>query len=144
MNVNPFLGTWTITTTTGPLTQPGAPLASRCCIEIGTGAASPPSLSKNYEVQVGFVLLDESGEVIFPTEGERLLTLVDHQLRWTGPYEGQELNINIALARVYRGDEDDKGVYPYLFGSTVYGDPDQVGIWGASGTSGGGTLKTSS
>jgi hypothetical protein len=147
MNVKPFIGKWFITTTTGPLTQPGEPLASRRLLVIGTGehGDSLPSFSEDYEVQVGFALLNESGEVLLPKDGpEPLLTLVDHQLRWHGPYEGQELNINIALAEVFREDESDRGRHYYLFGSSVYGDPDQVGIWGASGTPGGGTPKEDS
>ena len=146
MNINLFVGTWNITDTTGPLSQPGQPLASRSTLVIGTGTygASSPSLNEQGEVQVGFALLSSTDEVLLPKNGEPLsLKLVGNQLRWHGTYEDQELNINIALAEVFREGETAPVSY-YLFGSTVYGDPDQVGIWGASGTSGGGTLKTSS
>jgi hypothetical protein len=142
MNVGSFIGHWPVNFTTGPLSQPGEKLANLNAIEIGTGhnGARCPHLSQDYEVKVGFALLNSSGEVIFASgdDLESLLTLDDHQLRWHGLYEGQELNINIALAEIFRQDEDDRGLHPYLFGCTVYGDPDQVGVWGASGAPGGG------
>jgi hypothetical protein len=138
MNIKLFVGTWNITATTGPLSQPGEPLASRSSLVIGTDTygASSPSFSEQGEVQVGFALLSSTDEVLLPKNGEPLyLKLEGNQLRWHGPYEDQELNINIALAEVFRKGETEP-VSSYLFGSTVYGDPDQVGIWGASGTGG--------
>ena len=140
MNVGSFIGSWPINFTTGPLSKRGEPLAHLSTIEIGTGhkGARRPHLNECFEVKVGFALLDERGKVIFSSGDDpgRLLTLADHQLRWHGPYEGEELNINIALAEVFRQDEIDHGFHPYLFGCTVYGDPDQVGVWGASGSTG--------
>jgi hypothetical protein len=141
MNIDSFMGIWPINFATGPLTQPGKALQDVGSIEIGTGdnGASAPFLSDmDYEVKVGFALLDTSGGVIFTSDSGPLLSLVGEQLRWHGLYEDQELNINIALAEVFRKDSEDRGGHPYLFGCTVYGDPDQVGVWGGSGTPGGG------
>jgi hypothetical protein len=140
MNIKLFIDTWNITATTGPLSQPGQPLASRSSLVIGTDTygASSPSFNEQGEVQVGFALLSSTGEVLLPKDGEPIyLTLVGNQLRWHGSYENQELNINVALAEIFRNDNNGgPSVSYYLFGSTVYGDPDQVGIWGASGTGG--------
>lgn len=140
MNVGNFIGNWSINFTTGPLSQPGEKLADFGSIEIGTGkhGAAPPSFSRDYAVQVGFALLDTAGGVIFAGGPEHQLTLVEHQLEWHGLYREQELNINIALAEIFRTDQEDRGLNPFLFGCTVYGDPDQVGVWGASGAPGGG------
>ncbi|HYX23214.1 MAG TPA: hypothetical protein VFC23_03605 [Thermoanaerobaculia bacterium] len=143
MNVGSFIGNWPVNFATGPLTQLGQPLAALSSVEIGTGrnGAQPPTFGDGYEVQVGFAMLDSSGGLIFAGTPDRLLSLVGEQLRWHGLYEGQELNVNIALAEIFRQDAEDRGGHPYLFGCTVYGDPDQVGVWGASGTPGGGTPK---
>ncbi len=147
MNIKSFLGVWPINFATGPLTQPGKSLQDVGSIEIGTdhhGASLPILSDTDYVVKVGFALLDIRGDVIFSSASGPLLSLVGEQLRWHGPYqepEGlcKELNINIALAEVYRDkDPEGSGTYYYLFGSTVYGDPDQVGVWGGSGTPGGG------
>ncbi len=105
MNIHLFVGTWNITDTTGPLSQPGQPLASRSTLVIGTDTygASSPGLKENGEVQVGFALLSSTDEVLLPTNGVPIwLTLVGNQLRWHGVYEDQELNINIALAEIFR------------------------------------------
>ncbi len=139
MTINSFMGVWPINFTTGPLSQPGNVLENLGSIEIGTGGngAMAPFLSdEDYQVKVGFALLDKLGGVIFSTDSGPVLSLVGEQLRWHGPYEGQELNINIALAEIFRGDAEDRGLHPYVFGCTVYGDPDQVGVWGASGSGG--------
>jgi hypothetical protein len=147
MNINSFLGVWPINFATGPLTQPGKALQNVGSIEIGTGnhgAALPLLSDTDYMIKVGFALLDTSGGVIFSSDSGPLLSLVGEQLRWHGLYGDpdlkvqQELNINIALAEIFRGEEVDRGSYPYLFGCTVFGDPDQVGVWGGSGTPGGG------
>ena len=142
MNISSFMGVWPINFATGPLAQPGKALENLGSIEIGTGgndASAPFLCDTDYVVKIGFALLDTSGGVIFSSASGPLLSLVGEQLRWHGPYGEPplELNINIALAEVYRDHPIDQGFYPYLFGCTVYGDPDQVGVWGGSGTPGG-------
>ena len=143
MKISSFMGVWPINFATGPLTQPGKALQNLGAIEIGTGdkgASAPFLCDLDYEVKVGFALLDTSGGVIFSSDSGPLLSLVGEQLRWHGPYGKPplELNINIALAEVYRDHDIDRGFYSYLFGCTVYGDPDQVGVWGGSGMGGSG------
>ncbi|HSS48224.1 MAG TPA: hypothetical protein VLX28_04700, partial [Thermoanaerobaculia bacterium] len=127
---------------TGPLTLPGKALENLHSIEIGTGrcgASAPFLCDSDYQIKIGFALLDTSGCVIFSSDSGPLLSLVGEQLRWHGPYEGRELNVDIALAEVSREHDIDRGIYLYLFGCTVYGDPDQVGVWGGTGLGGGGT-----
>jgi hypothetical protein len=144
MNISSFMGVWPINFATGPLTQPGKALENLGSIEIGIGdnGATAPFLSDmDYEVKIGFALLDTSGGVIFSSDSGPVLSLVGEQLRWHGLYEDQELNINIALAEIFRKDPEDRGGHPYLFGCTVYGDPDQVGVWGGTGMPGGGAPK---
>ncbi|MFY9823356.1 MAG: hypothetical protein WAM82_18385 [Thermoanaerobaculia bacterium] len=148
MNIQSFLGVWRINFATGPLSEPGKSLQDLAAIEIGTGnnGASLPFLcDSDYEIKVGFALLDSAGGVIFSSDSGALLTLTGEQLRWHGPYRDssglpKELNINIAVAEIFRDDAVDQGFYPYLFGCTVYGDPDQVGVWGGSGSAGGGNF----
>jgi len=143
MNVSSFIGTWPINFATGPLAQPGEVLENLHSIEIGTGrrgATVPFLCGTDYVVKVGFALLDTADGVIFSSDSGPLLSLIGEQLRWHGPYGDppKELNINIALAEVFRDHQIDLGFYPYVFGCTVYGDPDQVGVWGGNGTPGGG------
>jgi len=141
MKIDSFMGTWPINFATGPLTQPGKALENLQSIEIGTGengASAPFLCDSDYEVKIGFALLDSAGGVIFSSDSGPMLSLVGEQLRWHGPYKGQELNINIALAEIFRKDKEDRGRHLYVFGCTVYGDPDQVGVWGGTGMGGGG------
>src|SRR4051812_46679497 len=108
MNVSSFVGTWPVNFATGPLSQPGEVLENLASIEIGTerrGAKAPFLCSTDYVIQVGFALLDAEGEVIFSSsDSGPFLSLIGEQLRWHGPYGDppKELNINIALAQVFR------------------------------------------
>src|SRR4029077_18746141 len=99
MNIGSFTGVWSIKFATGPLTVTGGALANLGSIEIGTdtnGASKPACSGDNYEVQVGFALLDQWGGVIFSSsDSGPLLSLVGEQLQWHGLYgtPKQELNI---------------------------------------------------
>ena len=60
-----------------------------------------------------------------------VLRLTGDQLRWTGYYQRQPTYIYISAAvTLVPGGK----TYTHLFGSTTYGDPDQVAVWGGSGT----------
>jgi hypothetical protein len=114
---------------------------------IGTGSGwgdSPPFLTAEYAVCVGFAVLSQDAEgnftvVELSTESGSghqplVLRLTGDQLRWKGYYrapdeEPQPLYIYISTAETWVPDGRS---YTHLYGSTTYGDPDQVGVWGAS------------
>jgi hypothetical protein len=108
-------------------------------IDIGTGGSagdSVPSFTGGYNVCVGFAVIDiEEHKVELSTEdheGEQPLyfMLIGNQLQWKGFYDQQPLWIYISLSETAF-----EGVtYPSVYGSTTWGDPDQVGIWGGNGT----------
>lgn len=133
-NVKNFSGLWWLSQVAGgnAIWAPGDQLA------IGTGqsGATVPYLTAEGDVCVGFAIRRRNGEGGFDTvfssedgQNQRLaLMLVDGVLRWSGSYAGQPLSIYVSLAdfKTVRGE-----TYLYLYGSTVYGDPEQVGVWGA-------------
>lgn len=133
-NVKNFSGLWWISQVGGGMEvwAPGYQLA------IGTGesGATVPFLSPEGDVCVGFAIRQPAGEGGFTTtlssaDGQNqnlALMLVDGVLRWTGSYQGEPLSIYVSLCerKTVRGE-----TYLFLYGSTVYGDPEQVGVWGA-------------
>ncbi|MFL6260605.1 MAG: hypothetical protein ACJ76Y_12895 [Thermoanaerobaculia bacterium] len=137
MNIHDFVGTWYIQYKSG---NPNTPLQNGWVLEIGTGklGAQEPFLSAEGVVCVGFSLIDPkdpSKPVVISTDGHEgnqpaVLHLTGEQLCWTGDYEQQPAYIYISAAQT----ETPAGSYVYLYGSTTYGDPDQVAVWGGSAT----------
>jgi len=137
MTINDFVGTWYIQYKSG---APNTPLQNGWILEIGTGAngAQEPFLSAEGAVCVGFALIDPqdaSQPVVMSTddpEGNQpaVLRLTGEQLRWAGYYNQQPAYIYISAAQTLTPD----GNYTNLFGATTYGDPEQVAVWGGSGT----------
>jgi hypothetical protein len=132
LTVSTFLGSWSVQWVSGrrPFLQAG------WTVLIGTGTKGDtlPSFSGEYAVCVGFTVLDAGGNVRLsttPQNGEEpqqpLVLLFDGaSLRWSGYYEQEPLNIYISLSTTKT-----TGVsYVSLYGSTTWGDPDQVGVWG--------------
>jgi hypothetical protein len=77
------------------------------------------------QILVGFTVFDVDGHVQHletEAQGPLLLQYTGETLRWTGQFAGQPLYIFVSLAEV----DSTKSIY----GATVYGDPDQVGVWG--------------
>jgi hypothetical protein len=135
-NIKNFCGLWWITQVASGsgLLAPGYQLA------IGTGesGATPPFLTPEGDVCAGFAIRQPTGEGSFATvlssddgqNQELALMLVDGVLRWSGSYDGKPLAIYVSLCErtTVRGE-----TYLFLYGSTVSGDPEQVGVWGAEG-----------
>lgn len=133
-NVKNFCGLWWLTqvASSADLWAPGYQLA------IGTGqsGATSPFLTSEGDVCVGFAIRQPTGAGAFTTvlssddgqNQELSLMLIDGVLRWSGSYQGKPLSIYISLCErgTVRGE-----VYLFLYGSTVFGDPEQVGVWGA-------------
>lgn len=138
MSISDFVGTWYIQYKSG---GPSTPLQNGWILEIGTGrlGASEPFVSAEGAVCVGFALIDPndaSKPVVVATddhEGNQpaLLRLTGEQLRWKGYYNQQPAYIYISAAETLTPDNK---TYTHLYGSTTYGDPDQVAVWGGSGT----------
>ena len=108
-------------------------------IDIGTGGPagdSVPSFTGEYNVCVGFAVIDmEDHKVALSTEGHEgeqplYFVLVGNQLQWKGYYDQQPLWIYISLSETTL----EGNTYLSVYGSTTWGDPDQVGIWGGNGT----------
>jgi hypothetical protein len=140
MNINDFVGTWFIQHKSG---NPNTPLQNGWILEIGTGkyGAKKPFLSAEGAVCVGFALLETSTsppevKVIIATddhEGNQpaVLRLTGSQLRWKGYYNQQPAYIYISAAETVTPEGK---THINLYGSTTFGDPDQVAVWGGSGT----------
>ena len=140
MNIGNFVGSWRIQWRDG---VEGHGMEKDWTLMIGTDSEhgdTPPDLTAEYAVCVGFAILDENGVVklsTVPPDEETgqpqalLLRLTGEQLRWKGYYEGQPLYIYISAAEVWTPGG---ASYVHLYGSTIHGDPEQVAVWGGSGT----------
>lgn len=141
VNIGDFVGTWTVEWIDGRRNW----MSAGWQILIGTGSSQygdkEPYLTPEYVAAVGFAVLDGDGQVKLSTgnpPGNQPLALIfdGGQLRWAGSYEQEPLRIYISLSKVELLDGETVNLS--LYGSTVWGDPDQVGVWGGSGTGGGG------
>lgn len=139
MSINDFVGTWYIQYKSG---APDTPLQNGWILKIGTGefGAQEPFLSAEGAVCVGFALIDPKDPskpaVVISTddhEGDQpaVLRLTGEQLRWKGYYDQQPAYIYISAAETLTPGGQS---YVHLYGSTTFGDPDQVAVWGGSGT----------
>jgi hypothetical protein len=140
MEISTFIGQWYIQYTGG---VEGTFLQDGWILYLGTGSSygdQKPFLNEEYAVCVGFAVVDPSdpdNPVVQLSTGDPgnnqplVLRLTGEQLRWAGYYKGQPVYIYISAAEtVVPGVK----TYVHLFGSTTYGDPDQVAVWGGSGT----------
>jgi hypothetical protein len=137
MEISTFVGQWTIQYQGG---AEGTFLQNGWTLLIGTDSDfgdRKPFLTEEYAVCVGFALVDPQDpenpvQLSSDHDGPQplVLRLTGEQLRWVGYYGGQPLYIYISAAVTQvPGDK----TYTHLFGSTTYGDPDQVAVWGGSG-----------
>lgn len=141
MDIATFVGTWYIQHKSG---AEGTPLENGWILEIGTGrfGAQPPFLTEEYAVCVGFALIDPqdpTNPIVLSTDGHEgeqpaLLRLTGDQLRWKGYYNQQPTYIYIAAAVTLVPVGPVGENYVHLFGSTTFGDPEQMAVWGGSGT----------
>lgn len=144
MNIGNFIGHWSIHLAQG--VNGNTFVQDDWILFIGTGneklGDAPPKITGDYSVVVGFALVDPKdpdNPIKLSTEpsGEETgeqglwLRLTGDQLRWKGYYQGLPLYIYIAVAETWEPTAD-KTIH--LFGSTIWGDPDQVAVWGAGGT----------
>jgi hypothetical protein len=144
VSIGDFIGTWQVNWVDGvnPWFEQG------WLLMIGTGSDYgdlPPEFTGEYQVCVGFAVLgpepdqpDNLTEVEISTglnQDERhqalLLLLYGDTLRWKGYYQGKPLYIYISISETWTPGGDR---YLTLYGSTTYGDPEQVAVWGGSGT----------
>jgi hypothetical protein len=108
-------------------------------VALGTGqsGAKAPFLNAELQVVMGFSILSPNSDgtwtPVFSTQDQQQqpleLLFADGSLRWIGYYGGQPLRIYISACEANTpGGES----VISLYGSTVFGDPDQVGVWGAN------------
>ena len=86
-------------------------------------------ITLNEETYVPFTIFDAFGnpqDVEAEAEGPLQLTFNGETLTWCGTAEGQPLNVFVSLAEV-----EPKS---FIYGATVFGDPEQVGVWGGGAT----------
>lgn len=132
-----FIGEYGVTTSSeGSVLQPGM------TIHIGDDqfGAKAPVLTDGFFITVGFAILDQDGTPVLATgdgspDAVPLLLVYDEgTLQWKGFREGVVLRIYLALAQGAT-----LGGLPFkaLYGTTLSGDPEQVGVWGADGNPGG-------
>lgn len=138
MNIGSFIGRWTIQFASG---VSGTLLQDGWILQIGLGTElgdSKPFLTPDYRVCVGFALIDPEdpeSPIKISTEGYEgnqpaVLVLDGEQLRWNGFYEQRPSFIYISAAQT----ATPTGPSIHLYGSTTAGDPEQIAVWGGSGT----------
>ncbi|HEY9422868.1 MAG TPA: hypothetical protein VIW92_15760 [Thermoanaerobaculia bacterium] len=139
VSIGDFIGAWKVSWVDGqnPWFQPG------WILMMGTDSAYgdlAPSFNGEYQVCVGFAVVDQTqaNPVLISTGLEQeerpqalQLLLSGEQLRWKGYYGGVPLYIYISLSETWTPAGNR---YLTLYGSTTYGDPEQVAVWGGSGT----------
>lgn len=136
VSIGDFIGAWKVDWVSGadPWFQQG------WILMIGTDAYgdSKPSFTGEWQVCVGFAVLSQSDVIELSTEVDQpdrnqalKLLLYGDQLRWKGYYKGKPLYIYISVSETWTPGGTR---YITLYGSTTYGDPDQVAVWGGSGT----------
>ncbi|HEV2855069.1 MAG TPA: hypothetical protein VHC97_19910 [Thermoanaerobaculia bacterium] len=145
VNIGDFIGSWKINWATGP-----GNVLNDAVLLIGTGSGwgdAVPWLTGEYQTAVGFALV-EGGQLVHlvndsgtsiplsssaEQEGNQpLYFLYDgNQLRWTGFFNELPLRIFISAAEIQLADGDR---FLSLYGNTIYRDPDQIGVWGGTGT----------
>jgi hypothetical protein len=136
MNIGTFIGKWYIQFTGG-----AAWLEENWILMIGTDSGfgdKPPFFTDEFAACVGFAVLNLKDEspVQLSTEDHQghqplVLRLTGEQLRWKGYYKQRPLYIYIAAAETWTPTGEK---YTHVFGSTTYGDPEQMAVWGGSGT----------
>lgn len=138
VTVGDFIGSWRIGLSTGPAQK----ILNAGWILIGTNSEygdSPPALTGKYTISVGFAILDQDGNPLLSTRNQEdddanqplLFLLEGNDLRWQGYYKRQPLYIYVSAAELATPGG---GRYVSIYGNTIYGDPDQVGVWGGTGT----------
>jgi hypothetical protein len=148
MNIGNFIGSWYIYWRDG---VEGHGIQQDWTLLIGTGSDygdRKPFLSPDYEVCVGFAMLNQDGAVELstdppapgvplapgypeqPSEQDLALSLEGEQLCWRGEYQQVPLQIYVSAAQTLMAGAR-KSVH--LYGSSTYGDPEQVAVWGGSG-----------
>jgi hypothetical protein len=134
INVKDFVGDWYIWWVDGG----NSFLQKGWKIVLGTtqDGAKEPFLSPEYQVLLGFSILSPNGDgtwtPVFSSGDQQQqpleLLFADGTLRWAGYYGGKPLRIYISACEASTTVGDSSIA---LYGSTVVGDPDQVGVWGA-------------
>lgn len=141
VSIGDFRGSWQITGATGP----GSVLQDGGYILIGTGSGwgdSVPTLTpEGFQTVVGFALVQNGQRVLLSdvplaSEGHQgqqplLFLFQDGYLRWSGFYNQMPLRIFVSAADFAKADGTR---YVAIYGTTIQGDPEQVGVWGGSGS----------
>jgi hypothetical protein len=135
VNVKDFVGNWYVWWVAGE--ESFLHQGWRFVLGTGEDGATAPELTSEFQVVVGFVILGKDSEgtwtPVFSTQDQEQqplkLMFVDGALRWVGSYNGRPLRIYISACEAnVAGSQSSVALY----GSTVLGDPDQVGVWGAN------------
>ena len=135
--IGDFIGNYTIRHVSTQNPDPLLQVNGKFCIGTNEYGDTEPSLAGGGFIVVGFSILGSSGDVVFSTQDEQgtplQLALVESNLRWAGFYQGRPLRIYISEYKITSpGGIVTRGIYA----TNVYGDPEQVGIWGADDSSG--------
>ena len=131
VNVGDFVGSWKINWAPGPVQEK----LQAGWILIGTGSSygdSIPELNGDFAIQVGFAILGQDGAQVPIDENEPPVFLFDgNVLHWKGYFEREPLYIDVSAAEVVTPEGDR---YVSIYANTTQGDPDQVGVWGGTGS----------
>ena len=92
---------------------------------IGTGTHNDPILQN--DGTLGVTIWNQDGQKFPENNGVALFSYETGRLSFTGTYDGLPLSFVISL---YRASVTG-GLYKAPYGVVTWGDPDQVGAWGA-------------
>lgn len=134
-----FIGEYNVTTMSeGSVLQPGMTL------HIGNGmyGATPPVLTDGYYITVGFAIVQPDGtQVLTSGDGSPnavpLVMVYDEGTLWWKGFDDSEKPLRIYLS-LAQGETIGGLPYKAVYGTTLSGDPEQVGVWGADGNPTGG------
>ena len=135
--IGEFIGSYIIRHVSTQDQDPLLEVNGKFCIGTGEHGDTEPKLTDGGFIVVGFSVLDSTGNVRFSSQDEQgtplQLALIESTLRWTGFYQARPLRIYISEYKITSpGGIVTRGIYA----TNVYGDPEQVGVWGADDSSG--------
>ena len=130
--IGDFIGNYTVRHVSTQNPDPLLELNGKFCIGTGEHGDTLPKLTDGGFIVAGFSVLDSTGNVLFSSQDETgaplELALVESNLRWVGYYKARPLRIYISEYKITSpGGIVTRGIYA----TNVYGDPEQVGVWGA-------------
>lgn len=134
-----YIGEYNVTTM-----SEGSKLQTGMTIHIGNDryGATPPVLTDGYYITVGFAIVDQNGNPVLTSEdggpnAVPLRLVYDEGTLWWKGFDSRQAPLRIYLS-LAQGETIGGLPFKAVYGTTMSGDPEQVGVWGADGNPSGG------